>query len=69
MTRATGRDTGAGAGLAGAGGGAGQRDLALLAARRHPRRGPAGITQDRYVAALAELAVGLVDDTREGPAP
>jgi AcrR family transcriptional regulator len=30
---------------------------------------PAGITQDRYVAALAELAAGLFDDTDEEPAP
>jgi AcrR family transcriptional regulator len=30
---------------------------------------PAGITQDRYVAALAELALGLVDDPHEEPAP
>jgi AcrR family transcriptional regulator len=30
---------------------------------------PAGITQDRYVAALAELALGLFDDTREESAP
>ena len=30
---------------------------------------PASITQDRYVAALAELAAGLFDDTDEEPAP
>jgi hypothetical protein len=30
---------------------------------------PAAITQDRYVAALAELALGLFDDTGEEPAP
>jgi AcrR family transcriptional regulator len=30
---------------------------------------PAGITEDRYVAALTELAAGLFGDTREEPAP
>ena len=30
---------------------------------------PAGITQDRYVAALVELAGGLFSDPREEPAP
>jgi AcrR family transcriptional regulator len=30
---------------------------------------PAGITQDRYVAALVELTVGLFGDPREEPAP
>jgi AcrR family transcriptional regulator len=30
---------------------------------------PAGIGEDRYVAALAQLALGLFDDTREEPTP
>ena len=32
-------------------------------------RDPAGIDEDRYVVALAELAAGLFDDTGEEPAP
>jgi hypothetical protein len=57
-------------GRAGAGGGAGQRDLTHWLLGDIFGEHPPGITPDRYVAALVELAAGLLEQaSREEAAP